>query len=181
MNKFDKRTANKQEYLMVVLSQGDYLYCLNKNTLADKNSASNLWRKNMIRYIIVSISSGILFGIMDGLINANPMAQKLYKSFEPIARKTINVPAGIVIDLIYGFVMAGLFILINKSLPGKSGLLKGLSFALIIWFFRVVMQTASQWMMYNVPIEALLYTLVCGLFEMLVLGMFYGFTLKASA
>ena len=134
----------------------------------------------MTRYIIVSLSSGILFGIMDGLINANPLAQKLYKAFEPIAKKTINVPAGIVIDIVYGFVMAGVFLLISKSLPGESGIIKGLAFGIIMWFFRVVMMVASQWMMYNVPLKALLYTLVCGLIEMLVLGLFYGFTLKAS-
>ena len=28
----------------------------------------------MIRYIIISISSGILFGFLDGVINANPLA-----------------------------------------------------------------------------------------------------------
>jgi hypothetical protein len=28
----------------------------------------------MIRYIIVSIGSGILFGVMDGMINGNPLA-----------------------------------------------------------------------------------------------------------
>ncbi len=31
----------------------------------------------MIRYIIVSIVSGILFGILDGVINANPLARRL--------------------------------------------------------------------------------------------------------
>ena len=134
----------------------------------------------MVRYILVSLSSGILFGVMDGFINANPLAQKLYKAFEPIARKTINVPAGITIDIVYGFVMAGLFIIISKSLSGRSGIIKGLVFGIIIWFFRVVMQVASQWMMYDIPATALLYTLICGLVEMLVLGLFYGFTLKAS-
>ena len=134
----------------------------------------------MVRYILVSLSSGILFGVMDGFINANPLAQKLYKAFEPIARKTINVPAGITIDIVYGFVMAGLFIIISKSLSGRSGIIKGLVFGIIIWFFRVVMQVASQWMMYDIPATALLYTLICGLVEMLVLGLFYGFTLKTS-
>ena len=82
----------------------------------------------MIRYIIVSISGGVLFGIMDGLINANPLARKLFEVYKPIARKAINAPAGIVIDLVYGFVMAGVFLLLYKSLPGGSGLLKGISF-----------------------------------------------------
>jgi hypothetical protein len=132
----------------------------------------------ILRYILVSVSSGILFGVMDGIINANPLAQKLYRAFDPIAKKTINVPAGIVIDLLYGFAMAGIFLLIHNSLPGESGVIKGLTFGGIIWFFRVLMQVVSQWMMFNVPVKALCYTLISGLVEMLALGLLYGLTLK---
>ena len=56
--------------------------------------------------------------------------------------------------------------------------MKGISFAVLVWFFRVVMGVASQWMMFNVPTEALVYSLVTGLGEMLVLGMLYGLTLR---
>jgi hypothetical protein len=134
----------------------------------------------MIRYIIVSVVSGVLFGILDGVINANPLAQRLYEVYKPIARTSINPLAGIVIDLVYGFVMAGVFLLLYASLPGGTGLVKGVSFALLAWFFRVAMYAASQWVMFNVPIEALLYSLVTGLGEMLVLGVLYGLTLKPA-
>ena len=134
----------------------------------------------MTRYIIVSISSGILFGILDGVINANPLAQKLFEVFKPIAKTSINPLAGIVIDVVYGFVMAGVFLLLYKSLPGETGLVKGLSFALLVWFFRVVMYTATQWVMFNIPIETLLYSLIAGLGEMLILGVLYGLTLKPA-
>ena len=134
----------------------------------------------MTRYIIVSISSGILFGILDGVINANPLAQKLFEVFKPIAKTSINPLAGIVIDVVYGFVMAGVFLLLYKSLPGETGLVKGLSFALLVWFFRVVMYTATQWVMFNIPVETLLYSLVAGLGEMLILGVLYGLTLKPA-
>jgi ethanolamine ammonia-lyase large subunit len=33
----------------------------------------------MIRYIIVSVVGGILFGILDAVINANPLAQRLFE------------------------------------------------------------------------------------------------------
>ena len=134
----------------------------------------------MIRYIIASIISGILFGVMDGLINANPLAQRLYEFFKPIAKTSVNIPVGILIDLVYGFVMAGIFVLLYKSLPGGTGLVKGISFALIIWFFRVVMSAASQWMMFNVPVNALIYGLFAGLGEMLILGIFYGLILRPA-
>ena len=132
----------------------------------------------MIRYIIVSIAGGILFGILDCVINANPLAQRLYEVYKPIARTSINPLAGIVIDLAYGFIMAGLFLLLYQGLPGHTGFVKGISFALLAWFFRVVMYTASQWVMFNVPVQALLYSLLTGLGEMLILGVLYGLTLK---
>ena len=134
----------------------------------------------MIRYIIVSIASGILFGILDGLIHANSLAQRLYEAYKPIARTSINPLAGIVIDLVYGFIMAGVFLLLYKSMPGETGLVKGVSFAFLVWFFRVVMYTASQWMMFNAPVEALLYSLVTGLGEMLILGILYGLALQPA-
>ena len=135
----------------------------------------------MVRYAIVSIVSGFLFGVLDGFINANPLAQRLYEVYKPIAKTSINVPVGIAVDLVYGFVMAGAFLLLYKSLPGEYGIVKGLSFALFIWFFRVVMYTATQWMTLNIPVKALIYMLVTGLAEMLVIGILYGLTLKLSS
>lgn len=132
----------------------------------------------MVEFIIISIVSGFLFAILDGVINANPLGQRLYKVYAPIAKTSLNPLAGIVIDLVFGFVMAGIFLLLYHSLPGKTGLIKGLSFAVMVWFFRVVMYVASQWMMFTVPAKTLLYTLATGFGEMLVLGVLYGLTLK---
>jgi len=135
----------------------------------------------MLRYILVSIISGILFGVLDGLINANPLAQKLLAVYQPIARKTLNLPAGILIDLVYGFILAGIFLLFYRSLPGESGLVKGISFALLVWFLRVAMSVISSWMVHDIPQATLLYQLLAGLGEMLVLGILYGLTLKPAA
>jgi hypothetical protein len=135
----------------------------------------------MIRYILSGVGSGILFGLLDGLINGNAVAQRLYKVFEPIARKSISVPAGLAIDLVCGFAMAGIYLLLYGSLPGPSGVFKGLVFGLLVWFFRVAMQVASQWMMFSIPANTLLYNLACGLCEMIVLGLFYGLTLWPAA
>ena len=134
----------------------------------------------VLRYILVSVGSGILFGVMDGLINANPLAQKWYEVYKPITRTDINVIAGIVVDLVYGFAMAGIFLLLYGSLPGQSGIVKGLCYGLLMWFFRVVMYTATHWMMFDVPAETLLYGLGAGLIEMLVLGALYGLTLRPA-
>ena len=132
----------------------------------------------MANYIIISVVSGILFGVLDGLINANPIAVKLYEIYKPIAKTSINFIAGIVIDLAYGFILAAIFLILYDSLPGTIGLVKGISYAVIVWFLRVVMSVLTQWMMYKVPIKTLVYTLLTGLGEMLVLGLIYGILLK---
>jgi len=132
----------------------------------------------MTAYIIVSIVGGILFGIMDAVIHANPLARRLHEVYKPIAKTTLNIPLGVVIDLVYGFVMAGIFLLLYNALPGETGLVKGISFTLLAWFFRVVMSVASNWMMYKVPGKTLIYTLFTGLGEMLVLGILYGLFLE---
>jgi hypothetical protein len=132
----------------------------------------------MISYIIVSLISGIVFGILDGLMNANPLATRLFEVYKPIAKTSINFVVGMIIDLAYGFILAAIFLLLYSSLPGETGLLKGVSFALMVWFFRVVMSVASQWMMFKVPAKALLYTLLTGLGEMLILGILYGLALN---
>ncbi len=90
----------------------------------------------------------------------------------------MNPIIGIAIDLAYGFIMAAVFLLIYASLPGDTGLIKGLSFAIFAWFFRVVMSAASTWIMYTVPPRTILYTLVAGLVEMLVIGILFGLALQ---
>ncbi len=132
----------------------------------------------MTAYIVVSIISGILFGVLDGFIHANPLAVKLFEVYKPIARTSVNFVAGILIDLAYGFILAGLFLLFYTSLPGELGIVKGICFALIVWFLRVVMSAASQWMMFTIPWKTALYELGSGLGEMLILGILYGITLR---
>ncbi len=128
----------------------------------------------MVAYFLASIISGILFGVMDGIINANPLARDLFRVYAPIARKSLNLIAGIVIDLAYGFLMTGIFLLLYNSLPGEVGAVKGICFGILAWFFRVVMHAISQWLMYTVPVRTVLYTVLTGLAEMLVLGVIIG-------
>jgi hypothetical protein len=132
----------------------------------------------MIRFIIAAILTGVLFGIMDGLINGNPLAVKLMECYKPITKLSINVPAGIVIDLFYGFVITGIYIIIMQALPTELGIIKGLIYGLGMWFFRVLMSVLTSWMMFNIPSKTLIYILLTGLVEMLLLGILNGLIIK---
>jgi len=137
-------------------------------------------RSRTVRYTLVGVASGLLFGIMDALINVNPIAERLYEFNLPIRRTSVDVIAGVAIDLAYGFILMAAFLVLYRSLPGRVGLVKGVSFALLVWFLRVVMSAASQWIMLNMPVTALLYGVLTGLGEMLVLGILYGATVRPS-
>ena len=132
----------------------------------------------MTRIIIVGLGVGVLFGVLDGLIHGLPQAAHFFEVYAPIARPGINVVAGVGIDLLWGVIMAAIFVLLRPSLPGRSGLAKGLSFGLITWFFRVAMGVASSWMMYQVPVATLAYVAVSGLVEMLLIGAVLGVALR---
>ena len=131
----------------------------------------------MVRYIIAAILTGLLFGTMDGLINGNPYAAKLMEYYKPIAKQSINIPAGLLIDLFYGFIISGIFMLIQPALPTESWFIKGLSYGLGMWFFRVLMGVISNWMMFNIPTKTLIYLIFTGLIEMMLLGILNGLLL----
>ena len=88
------------------------------------------------------------------------------------------MPVGIIIDLFYGFAISGLFLLLFPVLPTEFGLIKGVIFGAGIWFFRVLMNVISSWMMFNIPGKTLVYLLLTGLIEMTLLGILNGMMLK---
>jgi hypothetical protein len=132
----------------------------------------------MLKFIITAVLTGLLFGIMDGLINGNPYAVKLMECYKPIAKQQIDIPVGLLIDLLYGFVISAIFIIIMPVLPSESGIIKGITFGLGMWFFRVFMGVVSNWMTFTIPSKTLWYILLTGLIEMILLGILNGLILK---
>jgi hypothetical protein len=128
----------------------------------------------MLKFLVASVLCGILFAVLDTFLNGNPLAARLFEAYKPVARKKLNLAAGILIDLAYGFLIAGAFLLLRASLPGEVGIVKGLSLALCIWTFRVLMGGLSQWMTFEIGPKVLLYSLAVGLVEMAALGALVG-------
>ncbi len=97
----------------------------------------------MLRQILVGLMAGVAFLLLDGVLNANPMAQRLYAAYQPIARQSVNALAGSAINLAFGVLLAALFSTLRTSLPGRTKVAKALSFGLIVWFLRVCMRVAG--------------------------------------
>jgi hypothetical protein len=124
----------------------------------------------MSRVVSVGLAAGVALLITDALLNANPLARRLYAAYDPIARPSANALAGSAIDLVLGVILAVLFVTLWPSLPGETGLVKGLSFGVMVWFLRVVMRVASDWMTTTVPVSAHIYTLGGGLIQILLVA-----------
>ncbi len=135
-------------------------------------------RHRLVRYLVMSLLAGIVFAALDGVLNANPVAVAALTPFAAIVRPSINIFAGVGVDLAYGFALTGLFLLLSPSLPGRSALTKGLSFGLLVWFLRVVTNVMGQWVLFVIPLSTVGYMAAAGLVQMLALGALLGVTLK---
>jgi hypothetical protein len=124
----------------------------------------------MLRQAIVGLVAGVAFLMLDGLLNVNPVAQRVYAVYRPIARSNVNAFAGCVVDLAYGLILVALFVTLRNSLPGSTSLGKGMSFGVMVWFLRVVMRVAGEWVMTTVPSSTHVYSLVAGLVQVLVVA-----------
>jgi len=131
------------------------------------------------RVFVVGVGVGVVFAILDGLLNANPLAQRVYAAYRPIARQSVNAPLGLAFDIVSGVVMAVLFVVLTPVLPGGP-VAKGLAFGVMVWFLRVAMGVAAQAVMFNIPGPALAYALLAGLVEMAMLGSLYGIALRPN-
>jgi hypothetical protein len=131
--------------------------------------------QDLVSYHIgwVGVLAGMVLAGFDALINVNPLAQRYYAAYRPIMRQSANAGLGVSLDIVFGFIMAILFMALTPALPADP-VSRGLTFGLIAWFFRVAMGAASHAVMFEIPIEAPLYTLATGLAEMLILGLIYG-------
>jgi hypothetical protein len=124
----------------------------------------------MLRQMVVGLFAGVAFLILDGLLNANPLARRLYAAYQPIARPSVNALAGSAVDLAYGVILVALFLTLWPSLSGRTSLSKGLSFGLMVWFLRVVMRVGGEWVTTTLPTSTHAYTLVTGLVQVLLVA-----------
>ena len=113
-----------------------------------------------ILFLVLDAALGMLGGWIGARLFGLPSTQP-----EGIASK---MAAGLVFELVNGFLLAAIYALIYRCLPG-AGWIKGLSYGLLVWGLRVVMWAFSTYMMTDMSPIAISITVGTGLVEMLVI------------
>ena len=115
-----------------------------------------------------SIITGILFLILDMFIGI--LTSPIFSPYSnlPIWKTPPNILAGLVFDLVNGFILVLVYMTIYKGIPG-IGWKKGFFYGIIVGLFRVVMMSFSIIVLYNVPLILVFTNLVTGFIEIVIL------------
>jgi hypothetical protein len=114
-----------------------------------------------VLFLVLDAAMGMLGGLIGARLFGLPSTQP-----EGIESKMI---AGLVFELINGFMLAVIYAVIHKCLPG-AGWVKGLSYGLLVWGLRVLMWAFSTYMMTAMSPIAISITVVTGFIEVLIIG-----------
>ena len=127
---------------------------------------------NVGRLVIAGFVASILFlvlnaalGMLGGWIGARFLG---LPSTQPEGIESKMV-AGMVFELVNGFMLAVIYAVIHRCLPG-AGWIKGLSYGLLVWGLRVVMWAFSTYMMTSMSPITISISVATGLVEVLILG-----------
>lgn len=123
---------------------------------------------NTKKILICGIITGTLFIIFDMFIAI--LTSPIFSPYSdlPIWKTPPNILAGLIFDLINGFILVAVYMTIYEGIPG-FGWRKGLNYGIIVGLFRVVMMSFSTIVMYNVPSMLVITSLVTGYTEMVIL------------
>lgn len=123
---------------------------------------------NTKKILICGIITGTLFIIFDMFIAI--LTSPIFSPYSdlPIWKTPPNILAGLIFDLINGFILVAVYMTIYEGIPG-FGWRKGLNYGIIVGLFRVVMMSFSTIVMYNVPSILVITSLVTGYTEIVIL------------
>ncbi len=123
---------------------------------------------NARKFFMTGLITGFVFLMLDMFIAiaTGPLLSPF--SGLPIWRNPPNIAAGAVFDIINGFILAGIFMVMYKGIPG-SGWRKGANFGIIVGLLRTVMSSFSALVMYATPAEVVMIQLVSGYAEIVIL------------
>lgn len=120
------------------------------------------------KILACGIITGVLFSVFDMLIAISTSPMFSPYSDLPIWKTSPNILAGLIFDLINGFILAAVYTIVYNGIPG-FGWKKGLNYGVFVGLFRVVMSSFSTIVMYNIPLTLVITSLITGYFEIIIL------------
>lgn len=111
---------------------------------------------------------GVLFIVFDMIIAI--ITSPIFSEHESLAiwKDPPNIVAGIVFDIINGFILVVVYKILYDGIPDENWR-KGLNYGIIVGLFRVLMMAFSTFVMYDVPLELIITSLAAGYIEIVVL------------
>jgi len=121
------------------------------------------------KIIFSSLIIGVFFIILDGC--SAIILSPVYARFSglEIFKTAPSIRAGLLFDVLNGFILVTVFMVIQEGLPGGL-IVKGIYFGFIVGLFRVLMNAFSSYVMYNIPPTLLIYSSLVWYVEIIVLG-----------
>ena len=118
--------------------------------------------------LLCGIVTSVLFILFDMLIAIS--TSPVYSPYSELAiwKTPPNISAGLIFDLINGFILVAVYTVIYNGIPGE-GWQKGLNYGIIVGLFRVVMTSFSTIVMYNIPLILVITSLITGYIEIVIL------------
>jgi len=120
------------------------------------------------KILACGIITGVLFLIFDMVIAISTSPIFSPYSDLPIWKTPPNILAGLIFDLINGFILVAAYTIVYNGIPG-FGWKKGLNYGVLVGLFRVVMSSFSTIVMYNIPLTLVITSLITGYVEIIVL------------
>lgn len=131
-----------------------------------------------MRFVLAAAIVGALLMVAD-LVSDTSLAAIRSGRNESTNEDRSDLFRRLTMDLVYGVVIAGLFVMLADRLPGDTGIAKGIALGVVVWFVRVLRAT-SAWVANETPRRTLSIGLALGLAEMLLIGVVLGLLLGAS-
>jgi len=133
----------------------------------------------MVRYALISVLAGSIMLILDAVFDNSEFAKRISLPLNPIRRKNNTLARSLAVNISFGFIFAGFYLISYRSLPGLPGsFFRSLYFATIVWILSVVFKAMSQWVEFDFTGSFLLYSVLSGFIKILSINILFHYLLR---
>lgn len=133
----------------------------------------------MVRYSLISVLAGSIMLVFDVVFVNNEFARRISIPLDPIRRKKNTFTRNLAVNISFGFIFAGFYLMSYRSLPGlPNSLFRSIYFAIMVWIPSFVFKAMSQWVEFDFPGKFLLYTVFSGFIKILSISILFHYVLR---